>query len=148
MTISGNPFHVLGLPVTASDEEVARRYNTLCRARPAEQPAFRRAWEELRANPAVRRAHELLEMPDTDYQGREEVWRSFERANRRNPVDHAALAGATSIEAPDIDTAPLITATLDSMLSPPSADLAALAAYLIALPGGTPPIGIADLIFG
>jgi len=87
-----NPFHVLGLPVTASAEDIARQYNRLCKARPDEQSSFRRAWEELRSNPTARTAHELLEMPDTDYRGREDDWRSFERKNRRMPVDLVALA--------------------------------------------------------
>lgn len=143
-----NPFHVLGLPTTASDEDVARQYNRLCKARPDEQPSFRRAWEELRSNPVARRAHELLEMPDTDYRGREDDWRSFERKNRRTPVDLAALA-AESPGAPAVNMPALISATLDALLEIPDADIPGLAVHGARLPGDAAlPVGIADLIFG
>lgn len=145
-----NPFHVLGLPVTASDEDVARQYNRLCKARPDEQSSYRRAWEELRSNPVTRQAHELLEMPDTDYRGREDDWRSFERGNRKNPVDLAALAAESfGGGPPGINVLAFVTAVLDSLLQVPDADITALAAHAARLAdGATPPVGIADAVFG
>lgn len=150
MTEPRNPFDVLGLPVTASDEDVARQYNKLCLARPDDEQILRQAFEELRTSREGRRAHEVLEMPDTDYQGREDAWRAFERANRKAPVDYAGLAAETAgTSAAHSDAAPLITAALTLMLRPPDVDYTCLAAYLAALPGGaTPPIGLADVIFG
>lgn len=155
-----NPFQVLGLPVTATDEEIARQYNRMCRARPDRQSEFRRAWDELRSNPAARRAHALLEMPDTDYRERENDWRSFERRNRKNPVDFAALAadspaagpagtGTTGTGTTGTGTTAFVTAALDSLLRPPDADIAALAVHAGAFrEAEAPPIGIADVISG
>ena len=149
MSQKENPFHVLGIPVNSSDEEIARQYNKLCRSRPEEQPAFRRAWEQLRSNSRVRQVHEITEMPDTDYSVREKEWRSFERANRKNPVDFADLA-AQSPAGPPAEAVPeLVTAALNSALRTTNADIALLAAHAATLPGGTaPPIGIEDVIFG
>ena len=148
-----NPFHVLGLPVTASDEEVARQYGKLARKSGSdrqEQARLRRAWEELRINPLQRGLHVLYEMPDASYGEREDEWRTFRRENRKNPVDLAALAAQSpGPDDLDFDVRATVVMLADCLASPGQAIVRAALAQPPALPGaGAPPIGMSDVIIG
>lgn len=148
-----NPFHVLGLPVTAADDVLARQYERLARrvgqAEEA-QARLRRAWEDLRTNPLERALHELLEMPDTAYAEREDEWRGLARENRRNPVEAAGLAAlAPDPASVDVDLGAVLELLAGALASPREAIVRDAVTQPPSLPGaGVPPLRIADVIVG
>jgi hypothetical protein len=151
--VDENPFHVLGLPVTASDEEVARQYGKLARKSASderEQARLRRAWEELRINPLQRGLHVLYEMPGASYGEREDEWRAFQRENRKSPVDLAALAARSPAPADlDLDVRAAAGMLADFLAGPREAIVRGALAQPPALPGaGAPPIEMSDVIIG
>jgi hypothetical protein len=149
-----NPFHVLGLPVTASEEQVARQYERLAkRAGQAEQEQarLRRAWEDLRTNPLQRGVHELLEMPGTVYREREDEWRGLARENRKNPVDAAGLAmqAAPDLGSVGIDLRAVLELLAISLANQREAIFRDGVAQPPELPGaGAPPLRVADVVIG
>ncbi|MEU4526076.1 hypothetical protein AB0F52_46075 [Amycolatopsis sp. NPDC024027] len=141
-----NPFHVLRLPREATAAEVGRRENDLC-LRGEDGQLLRWAREELTVHPAVRRVHELLEVPGTDY--RDEQGRKFGRPDRPRPVDLAALAaGSPPLRASDFDLGAVVGLLLDELLSPPVADLRPAAAPPVPPTDGPPPMEVHDVVFG
>lgn len=107
-----NPFHVLGLPVDASDAEIVERgqEGTELAGTEEERKLYDWAMRELIGHPDTRRRHAVTEAPDTDY--RDERWKDFARLNGRNPANTRALTEAGSGGAPlkpsDIDWAALL----------------------------------------
>jgi hypothetical protein len=145
-----NPFHVLGLPVDATETEIVHRGQELVElAETAEETQLARwAIQELSTHPATRRVHELLEVPDPQY--RQEEWERFERRNRRNPVDLDALAeGSPPLRTKDFDLRAILGLLLDDVLSPPPVDLRpAVENPPVPPAAGAPPIEVNDVVFG
>jgi hypothetical protein len=145
-----NPFHVLGLPTGATDEEVVHRGQELCELAESEEDSRLARWaiQELTTHPFTRRLHALLEVPGAEYG--EQEWARFERRNRRNPVDLAALAdGAPPLRPGDFDLRAVLGLVLDDVLSPPEIDLRPAVEHAPFPPGpGAPPIEVSDVIFG
>jgi hypothetical protein len=145
-----NPFHVLGLPVDATETEVVQRGQELCELAETTEEVQLARWaiQELTTHPATRRVHELLEVPDPRYA--DEEWKRFERRNRRNPVDLDALAaGSPPLRTKDFDLGAILGLLLDELLSPPAADLRpAVENPPVPLATGAPPIEVNDVVFG
>ncbi|WP_066947830.1 hypothetical protein [Streptomyces lushanensis] len=144
-----NPFHVLGLPVSASDQEVAERFQELAVIGTQEAGALAEwAKDELMGRPETRELHALLEAPGADYRG--ERWEDFARQYGRRPD-----AFDTSSERPepprvsDFDLAAVARRLLDGMLTPPAVDIrAALDNAPVPLRLERPPLEVRDVLFG
>lgn len=146
---SANPFHVLGLPITATETEVVRRGQELCAlADGDEEVRIRSAMGELTTHPLTRRRHELLEVPGADY--RQEQWERFTRLNRKAPVTAETLAdGSTPLRAQDFDLAAVLTLLLDDLLAPSAVDVRPAFEHSPVAPApGAPPVEANDVIFG
>ena len=145
-----NPFHLLGLPVGATEQDIVERLQELSELAETdeERRRFRKAADELVKHPSIRRQHELLEMPGAKY--REEQWKAFEHRNKRNPVDLKALAaGASTPRTEDFDLKAIIGLLLDSLLSPPAADIRPAVDNPPVAPGpGASPVELSDVVFG
>ena len=145
-----NPFHVLGLPTTATVDEIVARSQELAELAKSddERRAVVDAQRALITHPAERRAHQLLEVPDTTYRG--EQWATFEHHNRRAPVNRAALtADAVPLRRTDLDMHALVTEVLDDLMRPPAVDIRPALENPPVLPAaGTFPIEVRDVLFG
>ncbi|WP_149829143.1 hypothetical protein [Streptomyces tailanensis] len=146
-----NPFHVLGLHVSASDEDVAERCRELALTGPQEAGALAEwAKDALMGFPETRELHVLLEVPDTDYD-RGERWDDFARQHGRRPVAFDAGSGppAEAPRAADFDLAAVARRLLDGMLTPPAVDLRpALDHAPVPLRLERPPLEVRDVLFG
>lgn len=93
MTAWLNPFHVLGVSVDASREEIVARADELARASGSDEERTLVAWaeHELTADPLLRARYERTEPRGTDY-GRQRRFEDFVRDFTPNPVTAAALA--------------------------------------------------------
>lgn len=145
-----NPFHVLGLPVTASDQEVAERFQELAMTGEREAGALAEwAKDELLGLPERRELHVLLQAPGADYRG--EAWEDFARQYGRRPAPFDAGPGgrAPAAGAEHFDLAALARGLLDGMLVPPEVDVRAAAACApVPLRPGPPPLEVRDVLFG
>ncbi|MEV7426078.1 MULTISPECIES: J domain-containing protein [unclassified Streptomyces] len=144
-----NPFHVLGLPVSASDEEVAERFRELALTGTQDAGALAEwAKDELMGLPETRELHVLLEVPGTDYRG--ERWEDFARQYGRPPVAFDARSGpAEPPRAADFDLTAVARRLLDGMLTPPAVDIrAALDNAPVPLRLERPPLEVRDVLFG
>jgi hypothetical protein len=88
-----NPFHVLGMPVGASREEILARAEELTRTRGGDEDRKLIAWaeNELTTDPLLRARYERAEPRGTDY-ARQQRWEDFVRDFKRNPVTTQSLA--------------------------------------------------------
>jgi hypothetical protein len=145
-----NPFHELGLPVDTSVADVVRKGQELVELAATDEEARNARWamRELTTHPRDRARHELLEVPDTNYQ--DDVWDRFERRHRRNPVDLDALArDAQPLRSTDFDVRAILGLLLDDLLAPPAADIdLAVRNAPQPQPFGPSPIEVSDVIFG
>ena len=145
-----NPFHVLGLPTDAGDDDIAERSKELAGLAKTdeERKTVLDARRALITHPDTRRTHELLEAPSTSY--RQEEWDTFEHHNRRVPVDRAALeAAAIPLRRTDVDVRALVASVLDELLHPPAVDIRpAIADPPVRPSRGQPPFGVSDVLFG
>jgi len=144
-----NPFHVLRLPIAATNAEVVRRGEELSQSvSDAELVTVREAVAAIITHPDVRRRHELLEVPGTRY--RTEEWADFEHTHRKNPVDLDALAAAgRPLTRADFDPAAVIGLLLDGLLRPPDPDLSPALEHAPVPPGPPgPPLEVRDVLFG
>jgi len=145
-----NPFHVLGLPTGATTEEVVERGAEAAElaATDAERHAAVEAQRALITHPAVRRRHELLEVPGTEYRDRD--GEAFDHAHRRPPVNFAALAeGRVPLRRDDFDVAAVLGLALDDLLTPPVPDVGTAVAAPPIPPGwDAPPIEVRHVLFG
>jgi hypothetical protein len=145
-----NPFHVLGLPIDAGDDDIAERSKELAGLAKTdeERKAVLEARRALITHPDTRRTHELTEAPSTSY--RHEEWDTFEHHNRRPPIDRAALdAAAVPLRRTDVDVHALVTSVLDELLHPPAVDIRPAVADPPVRPSrGQPPFGVSDVLFG
>jgi hypothetical protein len=144
-----NPFHVLGLPVDADNETIARRGQELSDLAESDtdRERYGRAVRELIGDPGARRLHELLEAPGAAY--RDERWAEFDRRHRRNPANLDALAGCGPLRTADFDLSAIIRRLLDELLVPPAVDLAAGVRSAPVPPDpGPPPLEVSDVLFG
>jgi hypothetical protein len=89
-----SPFHVLGVPVDASREEIVVRADELARACGGDEDRKLIVWAkgELTTDPVLRARYERTEPRSTDY-GRQQRWEDFVREFERNPVTTRSLAG-------------------------------------------------------
>ncbi|WP_127358786.1 hypothetical protein [Actinacidiphila soli] len=144
-----NPFHVLGLPVSASDEEVAERFRELAVTGAQDAGALAEwAKDELMGLPETRELHVLLEAPGADYRG--ERWEDFARQYGRRPVAFEGQSGQTEApQATDFDLAAVARQLLDGMLTPPTVDIRpALDNSPVPLHLERPPLEVRDVLFG
>jgi hypothetical protein len=88
-----SPFHVLGVPVGASREEIVERAEELARTSAGDEDRKLIFWAkgELTTDPVLRARYERTEPRGTDY-GRQQRWDDFVRDFRRNPVTAQSLA--------------------------------------------------------
>jgi hypothetical protein len=119
-----NPFHVLGLAVSADTESIVERGEELIdTGTPEEGKLVHDAKSELLRRADTRVLHELLEVPGADY--RNDTWERFVTAHRAVPVDAAELAALTgAVRAEDFDLPELIRLFLERHLRPPEPDIA------------------------
>ena len=89
-----SPFHVLGVPVGASREEIVERADELARTCSGDEERKLVAWAkgELTTDPVLRARYERTEPRSTDYP-RQQRWEDFVRDFTRNPVTALSLAG-------------------------------------------------------
>ena len=87
-----SPFHVLGVPVGASREEIVERAEELARTCGGDEDRKLIVWakSELTTDPALRARYERTEPRRTDY-ARQQRWEDFVRAFERNPVTAQSL---------------------------------------------------------
>ena len=87
-----SPFHVLGVPVGASREEIVERADELARTCGDEERKLI-AWAkgELTTDPVLRAWYARTEPRSTDY-ARQQRWEDFVRDFERNPVTTRSLA--------------------------------------------------------
>jgi hypothetical protein len=88
-----SPFHVLGVPVGASREEIVERADELARTCAGDEDRKLILWAkgELTTDPVLRARYERTEPRSTDY-GRQQRWDDFVREFNRNPVTAQSLA--------------------------------------------------------
>lgn len=144
-----NPFHVLGLPVSAGDEEVAERFQELSQTGTQEAGALAQwAKDELMGRPEKRELHVLLEAPGTDY--RDGPWEVFAGQYGRRPVAFDARSGrAEAPRAADFDLIAVARRLRDGMLTPPDVDIRpALDDAPVPLYLERPPLEVRDVLFG
>ena len=113
-----SPFHVLGVSVSASREEIVERAEQLARTCGGDEDRRLIAWAkgELTTDPLLRARYERTEPRSTDY-GRQQRWDDFVREFNRNPVTAQSLAddgggqesagdgGSARLRAEDVDLA-------------------------------------------
>ncbi|MFE7839420.1 hypothetical protein ACFU53_26210 [Streptomyces sp. NPDC057474] len=143
-----NPFHVLGLPVSAGDEEVAERFRELSLTGTQDAGALAEwAKDELMGLPETRELHMLLEAPGADYRG--DRWEDFAKRYGRRPVAFDAGSGAEAPRAADFDLAAVAQRLRDGMLTPPDVDIRpALDDPPVPLFLERPPLEVRDVLFG
>jgi hypothetical protein len=90
-----SPFHVLGVPISASREEIIERADDLARTSTADEDRKLIVWAkaELTTDPLLRARYERTEPRNTDY-ARQQRWEDFVREFKLNPVTAQALATA------------------------------------------------------
>jgi hypothetical protein len=88
-----SPFHVLGVPLAASREEIAERADELVRSCGSDEERNLIAWAkgELTRDPVLRARYERTEPRGTDY-ARQQRWEDFVRDFTGNPVTTQGLA--------------------------------------------------------
>ena len=88
-----NPFHVLGVPVDASREQILARAEELARVSGGDEDRRLVAWAvgELTTDPVLRARYERTEPRSTDY-ARQQRWEDFVRDFTGNPVTAQSLA--------------------------------------------------------
>ena len=91
-----SPFHVLGLPVDASREEIVERADELARISGSHEDRKLIAWAkgELTTDPVLRARYERTEPRGTDY-ARQQRWEDFVRDFTRNPVTAQSLTDSS-----------------------------------------------------
>ena len=94
-----SPFHVLGVPVDASREEIVERAEELARISGGDEDRKLIAWAkgELTTDPVLRARYERTEPRSTDY-ARQQRWEDFVRDFTRNPVTVQSLADGSGQE--------------------------------------------------
>ena len=91
-----SPFHVLGVPMEASREEIVARAEQLARISGGDEDRKLIAWAkgELTTDPVLRARYERTEPRSTDY-ARQQRWEDFVREFTRNPVTEQSLANGS-----------------------------------------------------
>jgi hypothetical protein len=118
-----SPFHVLGVSVSASREEIVERAEELVRTCDGDEERKLIVWAEgeLTTDPVLRARYERTEPRSTDY-ARQQRWEDFLRDFKRNPVttqslavaddgegqDGAADDGGSQLRAEDVDLAAVV----------------------------------------
>jgi hypothetical protein len=110
-----SPFHVLGVSVDASREEILERAEELARTCGGDEDRKLIAWArgELTTDPVLRARYERTEPRNTDY-ARQQRWEDFVLEFGRNPVTAQSLAdngagredagdGGSQLRAEDVD---------------------------------------------
>lgn len=144
-----NPFHVLGLPTSADEAKIVERVEELHHElSAADLVAAQAAKTALLTDPAVRRLHELLEVPGARYG--DEEWDTFVRRNGRLPVDaETLLAGSRPPMPGDFDLAAIAGLLAAALLDPLPVDPGPALREPPCRPGpGGPPLEVADVLFG
>jgi hypothetical protein len=148
--VKQNPFHLLGLPIGATKEDIVDRCAELAElARTDEERhAVLAAQRELITNPADRPRHEVLEVPGARY--RDQEWDAFEHRNKRNPVDLKELGvDGVPLRRENFDFHAIIGMVLDDLLVPSANDIRpAVERPPVAPTLGDSPIEVSDVIFG
>lgn len=139
-----NPFHILQLPISATNEEIVERRRELeTGAEPAEQMLYRWATEELITHPLTHLEHQLFEMPDTRYE--DPLIDRFVRAFKRYQARSTASAAAPELADTDIEA--IFQQLLAILLTIPEGDLrVAIDNPPFALRQSLP-LGVRDVIF-
>jgi len=145
-----NPFHVLGLPVDATNAQIVERAEELVQTchDAAERDLVVWAKGELITHPLVRARHERTEPGRTDYE-REQRWEDFVHDHRRGPVSARTLAVGAPLRTEDFDLAAVVR-----ILTRWSADaeLEAVDPLLCPLPAteadGVTRLEVRDVLFG
>lgn len=93
MTAWLSPFHVLGVPTSATREEIVQRADELARGCGSDEERNLIAWAEgeLTKDPVLRARYEWTEPRHTDY-ARQQRWEEFVRDFTGNPVTTQSLA--------------------------------------------------------
>lgn len=113
-----SPFHVLGVPVDASREQIVERADELARTCGTDEERTLITWAkaELTTDPVLRARYERTEPRGTDYP-RQQRWEAFVRDFTRNPVtaqsltadsdgqDGAGADGGSQLRDEDVDLA-------------------------------------------
>ena len=88
-----SPFHVLGVSVSASREQIVERAEELARTCGSDEDRRLIVWAEgeLTTDPLLRARYERTEPSTTDYP-RQQRWEDFVRDFERNPVTAQSLA--------------------------------------------------------
>ena len=146
-----NPFHVLGLPTSATNAQIVGRAEELVHAAADDAERDRVSWAktELITHPLVRARHERTEPTRTDYD-REQRWQDFVHDHRRPPVGALERSTGDPPRSADFDLA-AVARTLIRWSA--DADRDALAPPLLQpLPlsdaDGTPRPEVRDVLFG
>ncbi|HTJ69773.1 MAG TPA: hypothetical protein VL551_19710 [Actinospica sp.] len=98
-----NPFHVLGMPISASRDQILARADDLARIAATDEDRNLIAWarHELTTDPVLRARYERTEPRATDY-ARQERWEAFVHDFTPNPITPSDTSGP-HLGAEDVD---------------------------------------------
>lgn len=139
-----NPFHLLALPIEATDQEVVRRVKELRQTTTDEERRALNEWAlaEINRNPATRAFHERTEPPGADYEPEIE-WAEFVE-------DHVhPIARSTPFGQEDVRLDLVADVLRDWLIGSSDTDLSGLFEQLPARPeDGAPQLEARDVLFG
>lgn len=148
-----NPFHLLGLPVDASNEQIVERAEELVQMARDNEERDLYVWAkgELITHPRTRGRHEGTEPRHTDYE-RGWRWEDFVRQYRRAPIKPEALINGAAdqpLEPTDFD----LTAALRTVAHwVADSDAKTFSPLFETMPGravdGVPAVEVRDVLFG
>lgn len=145
-----NPFHILGLPIDASDEAIVRRGQSLINTAQSDEQRqlYRWAIDELTLHPLTRLEHALYEFPETAY--RDTQWEAFIKKHKRQPAKpDTSVPSAAPLTLADVDMAALLDEVLAALLDVPLVDLEQARKHAPFSMQSLPlPLEVRDVIFG
>jgi hypothetical protein len=143
-----NPFHVLGLPVDASNEEIVERSEELAQTAGTSEERDLCVWArgELITHPRTRRRHESTEPRHTDYE-RERRWEDFARAYRRSPATGRGSADSRLLPE-DFDLAAVVRVLARWLVEAEPDGLGPLFHAMPTAADGVPGLEVRDVLFG
>lgn len=145
-----NPFHILGLPTDATNEDIVECGQELCELAESKEQALLYRWaiEQLITKPEIRLEHELYEVPSAKYEDAD--WSLFVRRHKRNPVNLSELIKMSPPpQLEDFNLVNLIQLILNAMMRVEEPDIKPVIGKIFTETNmGTPPLEVRDVIFG
>lgn len=142
-----NPFHVLGLPVDATEADIVERAEEGIQTAPTAQDRELYDWamRELIRNPRTRLRYELTEPPGTDYRDRR--WAFFARTHRTYP----AGLGGQNLSPEDFEVPRALRRTVRALAQAPltdTGDALRTAPQAARVHDQEPELEVRDVLFG